>query len=193
MSSNPEIRILAANKLAEDGAHDAIPAIETALQVEKSVNAEANIAQALWVLHDPKGVERLLTMCADPGLRTGDLLITLVILQNTQTSVSTCANTLLDAISRERDMGLLAMSLARLPFVSRDAPPDIRARILEVLSAFLFDTAQPFIVRQSSSQALAQIGSLDARDAIQKAITTEKNQGSRESFERDLKVIENKS
>jgi HEAT repeats len=62
---NPEIRYLAAMKLAEDKAFDAIPAVKQALIVEKTPRARVNIAVALGLLGDAGGHDELKKLCSD--------------------------------------------------------------------------------------------------------------------------------
>src|ERR1700756_1822524 len=92
---DPQVRTLAANKLAGDGRSDAVPAIETALADEKDLRAQAQIAEALVILHDPKGVERLRSMCTDTSMPSEGLLAAIDVLQITHSSMGVCGQTVL--------------------------------------------------------------------------------------------------
>jgi HEAT repeat protein len=62
---NPEVRYLAAMKLAEDKATDAIPEVKEALAAEKIPKTRVNIAVGLGLLGDPGGRDELKKLCAD--------------------------------------------------------------------------------------------------------------------------------
>src|SRR6202167_3048565 len=50
--SDPQVRTIAAMKLAEDHHDDAAPAIRSALSREQDLKAQIGFSQALWELHD---------------------------------------------------------------------------------------------------------------------------------------------
>lgn len=64
---NPDasVRFLAAMKLAEDKASNAVPAIEQALVAEKAPRSRVNIALALGLMGDEKGRAELKRICGD--------------------------------------------------------------------------------------------------------------------------------
>jgi hypothetical protein len=64
---DPDVRFLAAMKLSEDKATDAIPQVKEAIAVEKVPRTRVNMAVALGLLGDPGGHHELKRLCADTG------------------------------------------------------------------------------------------------------------------------------
>jgi hypothetical protein len=62
---DPEVRFLAAMKLSEEKAVDAIPEVKEALTTEEVPRTRVNIAVALGLLCDPGGPDELTGLCAD--------------------------------------------------------------------------------------------------------------------------------
>lgn len=191
-NSDPEVRSLAANKLAEDGHLDAVQAIEAALADERDLNAQANIAEALSALHDPKGVEHLHSMCTDPSMPSKGLVAALQVLEITNSSSAICANNVLASMRQEKDAGDIEVESLMLPLMYRDASPELARRIFETLKSFLSDKQQQMGVRLTASQALAQIGSPESVEAIRTALPQETDSTLRQSFERDLGALKKK-
>ncbi len=187
---DPVVRGFAACELAAEGHSDALPAIEAALSEEKDLQAQANISEALWVLHDPKGLGHLHSMCTDSSTPVVGLLSALQILQLTQSAMGDCAATVLAAMKRERDIGFLAMLAAALPPIYRGASPEQAKAIVGVLESQLSNAKLPFIIRQVSSQSLAQIGVPESAEVIRNAIAQEADSNLRSSFQRDLDALE---
>ena len=144
------------------------------------------------ILHDPKGVERLRSVCTDTSMPSEGLLAAIDVLQITHSSMGVCAQTVLAAISREKDIGFIAMFASRLPLMYRDVSPEQARRILDVLENLLLDQKQEFTVRLMSSEALAQIGAPESAEMIREAIPRAADPNLRASFERDLKTLEKK-
>jgi len=187
---DPVVRSIAANELAAEGHADALPAIENALLEETDFEAQANISEALWVLHDPKGLERLHAMCTDPSMPVAGLLSALQSLQLTRSTMGDCAATVLAEMKRENDIGSLANLMAALPPIYGSSSPDQKREILEFLKGHLSNKGQPFIIRQVSSQTLARVGAPGSIEAIRSAAAQESDPNLRSSFERDLKGLE---
>jgi HEAT repeat protein len=191
-STDSTVRNVAANKLAEDGRSDSIPAIEVALMREKDLDTRAGIAVALWSLHDPQGLEQLHLLCTDANVGVKDLLPALRALQLTHSSSGVCAETLLGAMAREREGGYLSMAISTLPGMYSDVSSELATRIFDRLRDLLLDRTQEASVRMMSSRVLAQIGRPESVEVIRSAISQETDPNVRAFYETSLSTITNK-
>jgi hypothetical protein len=193
-SSDPQARGMAALQLGEDGHSGAAQAIEAAFADEKDLSTKVNLAEALWELHDPRGVEHLHAMCTDPSMPFVGLISAVDALQYTSSPSGVCAENVLASMSREKDKdnGYLAMEASRLPRMYGDVPPELAGRIFEVLKNLLLDRQQISPVRQIAGQALAQIGIPESAKVIGTAISQEGDPVLRSSFVSDLNALERK-
>jgi HEAT repeat protein len=189
-NSDPEVRNLAANKLAEDHVDRAAPAIESALSHEQNVATQIGFAEALWVLHDQKGVAHLQRMCMDSGLSLPDLMSAIRALHLIRSTTGVCAETFLASMTHPADAGQLGMALSLLPPLYGDATAEQAKQIVYKLRTLLLDRSQQTIVRIMSSKALAQISTPDSVNALREAISLEQDPNTRSAFENDLKAIE---
>jgi HEAT repeat protein len=188
-NSSPEVRSLAAHKLAEDHANETAPAIESALAREKDLKTQVDLSTALWALHDEKGVVHLQSMCADPSSHIGFILEAVRALIRTQSPSGVCAETLLAAIGREKEPSDVAMAVSVFPAIFHDAPPDAAKRMVYLLQLLLLDKSQQTVVRVTSSKALAEIGAPGSADIIRKAMTFEEDPNVRQLIESNLKIL----
>ena len=188
--SDWQVRGIAANKLAADGHLDAIPAIESALSAEEDLNTQANLAEALWVLHDPKGVEHLHSMCTNEKLPLTGLLAAIRTLQIIQVTSGECAVTLMAAMGRKNEPGELAMAVSMLPVIYREVTPNQASAIFILIRVLFADRTQEPFVRLLAGQALAQIRSPEAAELLRREISLETDPAMQEAFERDLEEIE---
>lgn len=196
-STDPQVRGLAASKLAEDHQSDALLAIETAMFAESVPGTQVNFAQALWVLHDPKGVEQLHSMCTNSSLPMGDLISVWRALQNTRSSSGVCAETLLAAMERsknsENENGeYLSVAVYMLSYAYADVPADQAGRITTLLEELLLDRKQDNSVRLLSSQALARIGAPESAKVIRQAVSEETDPTLRSGMQSDLDSLAKK-
>jgi HEAT repeat protein len=189
-SSDRVVRGLAANKLATDGRLDDIPAIESALSAERELSTQIQLAQALWVLHDPKGVDHLHSMCVNSSLRLSGLTAAVQTLQIIHVSSGECAATLMAAMGGENEPSNLAVAASTLPVMYREVTPNQAKAIFILIRALFVDVTQQPYVRLLAGQALAQIRTPEAAELLQREISLEVDPTIREDFERDLKEIE---
>ena len=192
-NGDPAIRNLAANKLAEDHHEDAIPAIESALAREPNLNTQIGLSEALWSLHDGKGIEHLHAMCMDPSLNFMTMVSVVDALSLTHSPAGMCAETFSTAMARTKETGEIAMGTTRLAVIYRDASPERRSRIITTLRLLLADAKQEPSVRMESSQALSDIGTPECAEAIRAAIAQEPNPDFRTFFEATLKGLEKRN
>jgi HEAT repeat protein len=189
-NSDPHIRIVAANKLAEDHHDNAAPAIESALSREEDPRTQIGLAEALWVLHDDKGVTHLHAMCTDASLEFMTLVSVVDALKITHSPTTGCAETFFAAMTRTKEPGEIAIGTTRLAALYRDATPEQQRRILTTLRLLLADNKQEATVRLQSSQALSEIGTQECAEAIRTAMAQESNPDFRTFFEATLKGLE---
>jgi hypothetical protein len=191
-NSDPQVRGMVAIHLWTIGHSGAAEAIEAAFADEKNLEVKVNLAEALWELHDPRGVEHLHAMCTDPAMRYDGLISAVDALQMQSLPSGVCAENVLAAMSREKESSVLAMEASRLPRMYGDVSPELAGRIFGALKDLLLDKQQDSMVRQFSSQALAQIGTPESAEAIRAAISQEGDPVLRSSFESDLKTLQRK-
>ena len=191
-NNDPQVRGMVAIHLGTIGHSGAAEAIEAAFADEKNLEVKVNLAEALWGLHDPRGVEHLHSMCTDPTMRYDGLISAVDALQMQSLPSGVCAENVLASMSREKEFGVLAMEASRLPRMYGDVSPELAGRIFEVLKNLLLDRQQISPVRQIASQALAQIGIPESAKVIGTAISQEGDPVLRSSFVSDLNALERK-
>lgn len=186
LNTDPEVRYLAAEQLAEDKATDAVPELERALQSEQVPATKVNIAFSLALLHDNLGLETLKSVCTDsrfPGyLRLRAASYTLKLKNDG------CVNTILHDLESSKDAQtrIGALSLAtQLAQLSNNHLQTIYPFILAAL-----DDATP-AVRLSASDSLATIGNPAAIPYLEHAITIEEDQTIRAEMQDNLNRLKN--
>lgn len=189
-NSDPEIRNLAANTLAQYHLAEAAPAIESALSREQDPSAQIGLSEALWSLHDDKGEAHLHIMCTDSSLKFMTLVSIIDALKLTHLPTAVCTETFFAAFTRAKEPGEIAMGTTRLAALYRDATRDQQLRIITTLRLLLADKKQEPSVRLESSQALSEIGTPECAEAIRTAIAQEPNPDFRTFFEATLKGLE---
>jgi hypothetical protein len=188
--SDPQVRVIAAMKLGEDHHDDAVPAIESALSREQDLHAQIGLSEALWELHDDKGIAHLTAMCTDSSLGFSILNSVVDALQLTRTPAGVCAETFFAAMGRTKEPGDIAMGTTRLSVIYCDCTPEQARRILTTLRFYLANREQEASIRLEASQALANIGTPECAEAIRAAISQEQNPDYRLFFEATLKALE---
>jgi hypothetical protein len=189
-NSDPHVRIVAAMKLAEDHHDDAAPAVESALSREQDLNAQIGLSEALWGLHNDKGIAHLHAMCTDSSLKLTTLISVVDALRLTHSPAGVCAETFFAAMGSAKEPGEIAMGETRLSAIYCDSTPEEARRIMMTLKLYLADRKQEAQVRLEASQALADIGTPECADAIRAAISQEQNPDYRVFFEATLKGLE---
>jgi hypothetical protein len=187
---DPQVRTLAAMKLAEDHHDDAASAIKSALSREQDLNAQIGMSEALWGLHDDHGIAHLHAMCADSSLKFSSLISVIDALSVTHSPTGACAETFFAGMGRVKEPEEIAMGETRLSVLYCDCTPELARRILVTLRLYLADRKQEPQIRLEASQALANIGTPECAEAIRAAISQEQNPDYRVFFEATLKGLE---
>jgi hypothetical protein len=191
-NSDPEVRSLAARKLAEDHIFDAIPQIEVALTGESVPRTRIGMSLALRDLGDPKGNESLRSMCDDPSLKIASVIELVQTLHLIAVSANACAPVVFASLSRRDAVDYRADILALLPGMYRDLPKDQADHAVHVLEGFLLNKDQQPAVHLQASHALVEIGLHSSSAAIRTALSRETDPAIRSRYQEDLNTLEKK-
>jgi HEAT repeat protein len=188
---NPDasVRYLAAMKLAEDKAVNAIPAIEQALTAENVPRTRVNIALALGLLGDQAGIDELKNMCADknfvPEFRLYAVRYMFDLHSEKDEDCLSAAEEILE--SKNANFGDRVSALELLPRF-QDLTPDESRRIFRLFVSALEDS-EP-VVRMAASQSLAGLGNASAIPYLKAAIAREQEEGVRSVFDSELRKLQ---
>jgi HEAT repeat protein len=184
-SPDAQVRYLAAEKLAEDGVQEAVPSIAEALSTEEVPATRVNIAFALALLGDEKGVSSLKAACGDadvPGYLRIRAARYLLDLHNED-----CMNAVLGMLDSNADPDSQTQALSVLPSFQHVSQKDSQ-RIFDVVVRALEDPTPA--VRITASVALGALGNPSALPYLQTAIANERDEVVRSQLEstvRDLR------
>ncbi len=186
-NTDPEVRDLAANKLAEDKAVETIPAIKDALASEKVPWTRMNIAFALAQMGESIGFETLEGNCKnkDSGnvrARSAEYLLRF------NRDSTTCLSGVLDLLKggSNGDRMLAAELLPRYHNLSTEDSEKAFTGLVEALHAP--DPA----VRMAAGRALADLGDTRGIAELGRAIEDEQDELVRSRLETDLGILRNK-
>jgi HEAT repeat protein len=189
-NSDPEVRGLAANKLAENHDAEALSAIKEALSVETNPRARINFGLALWTLHDPGGLTLLHAMCAEPSLSIDTIVAVVQELSVMNESTEPCVKPVLTFLDTHLDSESRARSLFALPDLYPWATPVQAEAILRMLLGMLSD-GDPY-VRMQTAQSLVQIGLPSSAGPIRAQMLRETDPNIRDSLQTALDMLARK-
>jgi HEAT repeat protein len=186
--TDPEVRDLAANKLAEDKAVETIPAIKDALASEKVPWTRMNIALALAQMGESIGFDILEDNCknkdtsADIRARSAEYLLRF------NRDSATCLSGVLDLLKggSNGDRMVAAELLPRYRNLSKEDSEKVFTGLVGALHAP--DPA----VRMAAGRALADLGDTRGIAELGHAIEGEQDQLVRSRLEEDLGILRNK-
>jgi HEAT repeat protein len=180
-----EVRTLAAQKLADDGAKDAIPSLIEALRAETVPLNRVNIATSLALLGDERGLATLKGICNDPGVSG------YVRMDAARHVLDRHDDYCRDAVIRELQSGddpdglINAMHLTfRFARLSED---DSR-RIFDLVVKALSDQTPG--VRMAASNTLGRLGNVAAIPHLHEALAKEEVDGCRLEMQMDLERLQ---
>jgi len=186
---DPDVRYLAAMKLAEGKAFATIPAIEEAVRVEKDPRDQVNMALALGLLSDQIGLAKLKKVCADknfvPEFRLYAVRYMFDLHSQKDEDCLAAAEQL--AASRNVNIGDRVSALSLLPSF-QNLTTDESPKIVNLVANCLEDS-EP-VVQLAASSALVNLGGASAIPYLRSAIAREKDENVRAALERDLKKLE---
>ncbi len=184
---NPDadVRFLAAMKLEEDHAVDAIPAIRAALAGEKDPRARVNIALALGLLGDQTGSVELRRVCADRSFVPEFRLYAARYTFDLHSQNEDCLGAAEETLESEK----FADRISALELLPRfqDLTPKQSQEVLNLVLSRLKDP-EP-VVQMAASHALASLGNPSAINDLEAAMDREQDQAVRSVFETDLKKL----
>jgi len=167
-SPDEEVRRLAAQELAQDGASDAIPSIREALKAETLPLNQVNIAFSLAQLGDGTGLATLRGTCENPAAPGGIRMLAAQYMQNLHKQ--DCRKAVVQVLKFGDDSGsrIQALSLA-LDF------PDESLEMFDLVVKALTD--QDPGVRMTASSMLGRLGNVSAIPYLEEALAKEQNDG----------------
>ncbi len=189
-NNDPAIRSTAANELANQHDSAAIPLIESALSDERDPEAQVGIAQALFVLNDPKGLAHLQSMCSDASLDINVIAEVVGSLRAIRQSSAPCAGLILHYLDSHSDSDSRTRLLGALTEMYQWTRPPQAQQIAGQLQNMLGDSDPT--VRMQASDALAQIDLQSSADLLRAAIARENDPVARMHLQRSLDRLEKK-
>jgi len=191
-NANFDVRFLAAMKLEEDKAVDAIPGIKRALATETVPRARVNIALALGLLGDQAGQDELKKACADedlaPELRLYAVRYMFDLHFQKEEHCLTAAEKIVDSMNV--DFGDRISAVALLPDFHNLTPEE--SQTVFALVIHRLDDPEP-AVQMEASRALASLGDASAIPYLKAAIARENEEAIRSVFEFNLEKLEKKT
>ena len=187
-NADPEVRYLAAHKLAEDKAVETIPAIKDALASEKVPWTRMNIALALAVMGESIGFDTLEDNCKDKGTSGAIRTRSAEYLLRFNRDSTMCLSGVLDLLKggSNGDRMLAAELLPRYHNVSKEDSEKVFTGLVEALHA-----PDPS-VRMAAGRALTDLGDTRGIAELGRAIEGEQDQLVRSHLEEDLGILRNK-
>jgi len=189
-NADPEVRYLAAAKLAESKQADAIPAIAETLASEKVPLTRINIAFALAQLNDARGFAALEDSCSKGRLDPHTSVLSALYLVDLHHEHLPCLNFVLDVVQSESVSNGYRMQAASVLARFHDVSSADSGRIVAALMNVLADSDPS--VRMAASDALADMGNSVAIPALQKTAANESEAVIREHIERALLKLQSK-
>ncbi len=185
-NADPKVRYLAAEKLAEDKAYGAIPAIKAALASEKIPSTRMNIAFALAQFGEASGFDALEGNCRDreaqPVIRSQSAEY---LLRFDRESIA-CFDALLDILQTGTN-GYRAEAASLLPKyhrISNDGSSRVFFSLVDALHS------SDAYVEMAASRALVDLGDARAIAELREAIARQPEESIRERLAQDLKLLE---
>src|SRR5260370_3046083 len=187
-TTDPEVRDLAANKLAEDKAVETIPAIKDALASEKVPWTRMNIALALAEMDESIGFDTLEDNCKNKDTGGGIQASSAEYLLRFNRDSTMCLSGVLDLLKggSNGDRMVAAALLPRYHNLSKEDSEKVFTGLVEALHAP--DPA----ARMAAGRALADLGATRGIAELGRAIEGEQEQVVRSQLEEDLKMLRNK-
>ena len=187
-NTDPEVRDLAANKLAEDKAVETIPAIKDALASEKVPWTRMNIALALAQMGESIGFETLEDNCKNKDTSVNVRLRSAEYLLRFNRDSTTCLGGVLDLLKggSNGDRMAAAELSPRYHNLSQEDSEKVFTGLAESLHA-----PDPS-VRMAAGRALADLRDTRGIAELGRAIGSEQDQFVRSRLEEDLGILRNK-
>jgi HEAT repeat protein len=188
---DPEVRFLAAMKLSEEKAIDAIPAGKEALATEEVPRTRVNIAVALGLLGDSGGPDELKGLCADQDFPSEFRLYAVRYMFDLHVENDTqclhAAEQIVQTVDADyHTSAYRTMALGLLPQF-RSLTPEESERVFQLVVERL-DDPEPY-VRVAASAALVNLGNPAAVSYLEAAIVNEQDENNRSLLEANVSII----
>jgi HEAT repeat protein len=188
-NTDPEVRDLAAQKLAEDKAVETIPAIKDALASENVPRARMNIAFALAQLGEPTGFDTLEDNCGNHDQEAGIRVQSAEYMLRSKRESAICLRALFDVLRTGGD-GYRAQAASLLPQLHNLSAEDSERAFASLMRAL---RASDAFVEMAAGRALAEMGDIRAIPELRTAITREPEPAVRAQLQQDLRMLEEKT
>ena len=187
-NTDPEVRDLAANKLAEDKAVETITAIKDALASEKVPWTRMNIALALAGMGESIGFDTLEDNCKNKGTSGAIRTRSAEYLLRFNRHSTACLSGVLDLLKGGSNGDRIAAAelLPRYHNVSKEDSETVFTGLVEALHA-----PAP-AVRMAAGQGLADLGDARGIAELERAIAGDQEQVVCSRLEEDLGILRNK-
>ncbi len=169
-SNDPEIRGVAAFKLAEDHDSEAVQLITNALGGENDPSVQVNLASALLSLDIPAGGTRLSTLCESTTSSTSVVIKAAQQLAYRQLGGS-CAYNLIQAFNGARNKSDRVSLLSLLAQIAPNAPANLETSLLKIADEALQDPSPS--IRLQSSELLVRVNTVRSLEMLSTASQNE--------------------
>jgi HEAT repeat protein len=187
-NTDPEVRYLAALKLAENKATDAIPQMLEALASEKVELTKVKLAMALAEIGNESGFKTLEDGCQDRNWSIRTRVEAAEYIADFRPDSTVCLNSLLE-LTETASAGYRIQALTILSTLHGLSPEDSQKILQAALNGLR--APQP-AVRIAASHAAVELGNIVAVPELEKAITREHEEPVRSQIERDMTILKGK-
>lgn len=190
---NPEVRYLAAMKLSEDKATDAIPEVKEALAAEKVPRTRVNIAVGLGLLGDPGGRDELKRLCADesfpPEFRLYAVRYMFDLGVENDEGCLNAAEAIVQTVDADDHTAGYRITALELLARFRGLTPEDTKKIFDLVVDRL-DDPEPTVRMQASQSLVDLVGDPAAAiSSLETAMAKEKEESVRSVFEKSLEKV----
>jgi len=187
-NTDPQVRYLAALKLAENRATDAVPQMLDALASETVEPTKVKLAMALAEIGNESGFKALEDGCQDRAWNIQTRVEAAEYIRDFRPDSTVCLNSLLE-FTETASAGYRIQALTILSNLHDLSPEDSQKVMHAVLNGL--QAPQP-AVRIAASHAAVELGDIVAVPEMEKALTREQEEPIRSQIERDLTVLRGK-
>lgn len=184
-NTDPQVRYLAALKLAENRATDAVPQMLDALASESVEPTKVKLAGALAAIGSESGFKALEDGCQDRTWNVQTRVEAAEYIRDFRPDSTACLGALLE-LTETADTGYRIEALTILSSLHDLSPEDSQKILQAALNGLR--APQP-AVRIAASHAAVELGNIVAVPELEKAITREHEEPVRSQIERDMTTL----
>ncbi len=189
-NSNSDVRFLAAMKLAEDKAVDAIPDVKQALAAETVPRTKVNLALALGLLDGPGGVKELKKLCSDTNFPAEFRLSAARYMFDLHDEKNENCLHAAEQIVQVVNPDTIGNRVTALSLLTRfkDLSSEESQEVFRLVAERLNDPEPT--VRIQAGQSLVSLGNPGSIALLREAVAREKDEAVRPTLERDLASLQ---